>query len=65
MVHPSFCFTVHVQSTYLVHFDMYITDIKVNDGHKSDILNFIKLTFSRAYPYMKPHIVFDSSDLAI
>ena len=30
---------------------MYITDIKVNGGRKSVILNFIKL---------KPHILFDT-----
>ena len=46
----------------------YITDIKVNDGRISrPFLNFIKFTFLRAYPSLKPHILFYSrpNDLAI
>ena len=30
-------------STYLAQFAMYITDIKVNNGHKSAFFNLIKL----------------------
>ena len=37
---------------------MYITDIKVNDGRKLAILNFLKLTFIMAYPSLKAHILF-------
>ena len=34
-----------------------IRHTKVNNGHKSAILNLIQLTFFRAYPSMKPHIL--------
>ena len=44
---------------------MYIANIKVNDGRKLVILNLIEFSFFRAYPYLKPHIVFYSNDLAI
>ena len=37
---------------------MYITDIRVNDGHKSS------LTFFREYPSLKHHILFYSNGLA-
>ena len=43
---------------------MYITDIKVNDGCKLPILSLIKLTFFRAYPYLKPHTLLNSNGLA-
>ena len=35
--------------------------IIVNNGRKSAILNFIKLKFFRAYPYLKRHILFYSN----
>ena len=41
------------------------TYIYVNNGHKSPILNLIKLTFLRAYPSLKPHILFYSNGVAI
>ena len=44
---------------------MYITDIKVNYGRKSAILNLIKLIFFRAHPSLKPNILFYSDDLAV
>ena len=43
---------------------MYNTDIKINDGHKLAILNYIKLKFCRASS-LKPYILFYSNDLAI
>ena len=35
-----------------------ITHIEVNNGLKLVILNLIELTFLRAYPHLKPHILF-------
>ena len=42
-----------------------ITHIEVNNGHKSAIFNFMELTFLRAYPSLKSHILFYSNGLAI
>ena len=42
-----------------------ITHIEVINGRKLAILNFIELTFFRAYPSLKPHILFYSNGLAI
>ena len=46
--------------------DISITHIKVNNEHKFAILNLIiELTFSRAYPSLKLHILFYGSYLHI
>ena len=42
-----------------------IRHIKVNYGQYSAISNFIKLKIYRAYPYLKPHILFCSNGLVI
>ena len=42
-----------------------LPDIKVNNGRKSAILNFITLKFVGTYPFLKPHILFYSNGLAI
>ena len=44
---------------------MYITDINVDDGRKSSILNLIELNFFRAYPSLEPQILFYSNVLAV
>ena len=36
-----------------------------NNGDKSAILNLMQLTFFRAYPSLKTHILYDGNDLAI
>ena len=43
-------FVFSKRSTYLAQFAMHSTDIKVNDGRKSAILNLIKLTFFQRIP---------------
>ena len=42
-----------------------ITHIKVSNGRKSAILNFIVLIFFMKYPSLNPHILFNSNGLAI
>ena len=42
-----------------------IRHIKVNNGRKSAILNLIELKFFRAYPSLKPHILFYNKGLAV
>ena len=42
-----------------------IRHIKVNYGRQSTILNLIQLKIFKAYPYLKPHILFCSNSLAI
>ena len=51
-------------SSYLVQFS-YIMHIKVNKDHMFAILNFTELNFFRAYPPLKPHILFYSNGFAI
>ena len=45
---------------FLAQFAMYITDIKV-DGH----LKYDQVDIFKAYPSLKPHILFYSNSLAI
>ena len=42
-----------------------IRHIKVNYGRKSAISKLIKLKILRAYPYLKPYILFCCNSLAI
>ena len=56
-----FTFSKH-SPTYLLNFPD-ITHIKVNNGLKLSILNLIELNFFRAYPYLKPHMLFYSKGL--
>ena len=46
---------------------MYITDIKVNDGHQLTSPFVIRIMWDifREYPSLKPHILFYSNGLAI